>query len=35
MNVIVEPVMGYLDHITVARFYRVLRPVAGKVDLCL
>ena len=35
MNVIVEPVAGYLDHITMARSYGMLKPGIGKVDICL
>ena len=35
MNVLVQPVMGYLDHIATARSYWVLRPGRGKIDVCL
>ena len=34
MNVVVEPVMGYLDHIAMARSYGVLKPGRGKIDVC-
>ena len=35
MDVIVEPVMGYLDHIAMATSYGVLKPGMGKIDVCL
>ena len=35
MNVDVEPVPGYLDHIATARSYHVLRPGVGKINVCL
>ena len=35
MDVVVQPVMGYLGHITTARSYWVLRPGIGKIDVCL
>ena len=34
-NVVVEPVMGYLDYIAMARSYGVLKPGRGKIDVCL
>ena len=35
MNVDVEPVTGYLDHIAMARSYGVLKPERAKIDICL
>ena len=35
MTVIVEPVVGYSDHVATARFYGVLRPWVSKVEVCL
>ena len=35
MNVVIEPLMGYSDHISMARSYGVLRPGRGKIDVCL
>ena len=35
MNVVVKPVMEYLDHIAMARSYGVLKPGRGKIDVCL
>ena len=35
VNVIVEPIVDYLDHIATARSYGVLTPGVGKVDICL
>ena len=35
MNVVVKPVMGYLDHIAMARSYGILTPGRGKIDVCL
>ena len=35
MIVVVEPVMGYLEHIAMAICYRVLEPGRGKIDVCL
>ena len=35
VNIIVKPVMGHLDHIATTRFYGVLRPGRGIIDVCL
>ena len=35
VNVIVKPILGYVDHIAMARSYGVLRPGVGKVNVCL
>ena len=35
LNVDVEPVMGYLNHVAMARSYQVLKPGRGKIDVCL
>ena len=35
MNVVVEQVMGYLDHTAMARSYGILRPERGKINVCL
>ena len=35
MNVVVEPVIGYLDHIGTGRSYGVLKPGRDKIDVCL
>ena len=35
MNVVVQPVMGYLENIATARSYEVWKPQRGKVDICL
>ena len=35
MNAVVEPVMGYSDHITMASSYGVLKPGKGKIIVCL
>ena len=35
VNVVVEPVTGYSDHIATARSYGVLKPGRGKIDVCL
>ena len=35
VNVVVESVMGYSDHIATARSYGVLKPGRGKIDVCL
>ena len=35
MNVVVKPIKGYLEHITTARSYGVLKPGRGKIDDCL
>ena len=35
VNVIVEPVTGYLDYIAMARSYGLLKPGRGKIDVCL
>ena len=34
-NVVVEPVMGYSKHIAMARYYGVLKPGRGTIDVCL
>ena len=35
MNVVIEPQVGYCDHIAMARLYGILRPGRGKIDVCL
>ena len=35
VNVVVEPVIGYSDHIAMARSYGILKPGRGKIDVCL
>ena len=35
INEVVEPVMGYSDHIATPRYYGVLKPGRGKIDFCL
>ena len=35
MNVVVDAVMGYLDHIATASSYGVLKPGRGKINVCL
>ena len=35
LNVIIEPVTGYLEHIAMARSYGVLKLGRGKIDVCL
>ena len=35
VNAVVKPVMGYLDQITIARSYGILKPRRGKIDVCL
>ena len=35
MNVVIEPVAGYSEHIATARSYGVLKPGKGKIDVCL
>ena len=35
MNVVIEPIVGYLDHIAMARSYEILRPGIGKINVCL
>ena len=35
MNVVVEPVIGYLEQMAVARSYGVLKPGRGKIDVFL
>ena len=35
MNVVVKPIMGYLDHIAMARCYDILRHRVGKINVCL
>ena len=35
MNVVVEPIVGYSDHIAIAGSYGVLRPGVGKVNVYL
>ena len=35
MNVVAEPVVGYWEHIAMARSYGVLKPGRGKTDFCL
>ena len=35
MHVVIEPLMGYSDHIATARPYGVLRAGRGKIDVCL
>ena len=34
VNVVVEPVMGYLDHIAMVRLYGVFKPGRDKIDVC-
>ena len=33
VNVVIRPVIGYLDHIATARSYGVLRPGVGKIQV--
>ena len=35
MNVDVKPVMGYLDHLVMARPYKILKPGRAKSNVCL
>ena len=35
MNVVVKPVIGYLDHVAMARYYGVMKSGRGKIDVCL
>ena len=35
VNVVDQPVTGYLDHVAMARSYGVLKPVRGKIDVSL
>ena len=35
LNVIVNPVRGYLENIAMVRYYRVLKPGRGTFDVCL
>ena len=35
MNVAVKSIAAYSDHITMARYYGVLRPGVGKINVCL
>ena len=35
LNVFVEPVFGYSEHITMTRSYGELRPGRGKINICL
>ena len=35
LNVVAEPVMGYSEHISMARPYRVLKPGRGKLMFAL
>ena len=35
LNVFVEPVLGYSEHITMTRCYGVLKPGRGNIDICL
>ena len=35
VNVVVELVTGYMEHIAPARSYGVLKPGRGKIDVCL
>ena len=35
LNVIVEPVTGYFEHIAMARSYGILKPGRDKIDVCL
>ena len=35
LNVIVEPVTGYSEHIAMARSYGLFKPGRGKIDVCL
>ena len=35
MNMVIGPIVGYSDHIVIARSYDVLRPGEGKVNICL
>ena len=35
LSVVVEPVIGYSEHITVARSYGNLRSGKGKINICL
>ena len=34
MNVVVKPVIGYLDHTAMDRSYGVLKPRRDKIDVC-
>ena len=34
LSVIVEPIVGYSEHIATARTYGELRPGTGKIDIC-
>ena len=33
VNVVVKPVLGYSDHIAMARSYEVIKPGRGKIDV--
>ena len=35
LNVVVEPVAGYSEHIATTRSYVILKPAKGKIDVCL
>ena len=35
LNIVVEPVMGHSEHISMARSYGVLKPGRGRIDVCL
>ena len=35
LNVVVESVTGYSEHIAMARSYGLLKPGKGKIDFCL
>ena len=35
MNVVIEPIVDYSDHTITARFYGILRPGVGKVNVFL
>ena len=35
MDVVIEQITGYLDHIAMARSYSVLRQGVGKISVCL
>ena len=34
LSVVVEPVIGYSEHVTMAISYGELRPGKGKIDIC-
>ena len=35
LNVVVEPVLGYSEHVVTARLYGELRPGTGQINICL